>query len=160
MWVLIIPIYGNSTSPIGCLCSAFISPFLSSLPFLHFTSSPPLPQLPSPSHLHLPPFPSLPSPPIPSLPGMGSLSTMEQNSGSQHRYFSEGERVKVAHGMSGSVVDKGSIFQFIPYHLAGMGDYCFEGGVSLVPRPRGRREKWPGYEARVVYNHDIAVQCS
>ena len=35
----------------------------------------------------------------------------------------------MAQGVSGSVVDKGSMFQFIPYLLAGMGGYCFEGGV-------------------------------
>ena len=40
-----------------------------------------------------------------------------------------GERVKVAQGVSDSVVDNGTIFQFIPYLLAGMGGYCFEGGV-------------------------------
>ena len=40
-----------------------------------------------------------------------------------------GERVKVAQGVSGSDVDKGFIFQFIPYLPAGVGGYCFEGGV-------------------------------
>lgn len=50
--------------------------------------------------------------------GMGSAEAMEK--GSAIRYFNESSRVRVAQGVSGAVIDKGSIRRYLPYITQGM----------------------------------------
>lgn len=50
--------------------------------------------------------------------GMGSIDAMCK--GSDKRYFAASSTVKVAQGVSGSVVDKGLLKDYIPYLMSGV----------------------------------------
>ena len=52
--------------------------------------------------------------------GMGSIDAMKSKGGSADRYFSESSTVRVAQGVSGSVVDKGSLTRYLPYLTTGL----------------------------------------
>uniref|UniRef100_A0A7S2WDK7 Inosine-5'-monophosphate dehydrogenase n=1 Tax=Mucochytrium quahogii TaxID=96639 RepID=A0A7S2WDK7_9STRA len=63
--------------------------------------------------------------------GMGSVEAMEK--GSSKRYFAEGKDVvKVAQGVSGAVVDKGSVSRFLPYVAQGVRHGLQDLGVKSV----------------------------
>lgn len=62
--------------------------------------------------------------------GMASLEAMEK--GSAKRYFADESKIKVAQGVSGAVLDKGSMFDYVPYLVQGLKHSFQDMGVRNI----------------------------
>lgn len=72
--------------------------------------------------------------------GMGSLEAMERKGagiGAMERYFhKETDAVRVAQGVSGNIVDKGSVLRFLPYLVSGLRHACQDVGARSLSQLR------------------------
>lgn len=73
---------------------------------------------------------------VKSYRGMGSIEAMEKqdtnDNAATSRYFSEGDAVLVAQGVSGNVIDRGSITKFIPYLTSGLQHGLQDMGIRSI----------------------------
>jgi len=81
--------------------------------------------------------------------GMGSIEAMTK--GSSNRYFAQTTKIKVAQGVSGAVVDKGSIARFLPYLVQGI-KHGFQdlGARDLAAANKMRLNRELRFELRTV----------
>ncbi|MGR3319741.1 MAG: IMP dehydrogenase [Candidatus Anammoxibacter sp.] len=63
--------------------------------------------------------------------GMASPEAMEKGGGK--RYYSNKDKIKFAQGVSGAVIDKGSILQFVPYLKQGLSHSMQSVGCKTIP---------------------------
>jgi len=63
--------------------------------------------------------------------GMASLEAMEAGGGK--RYFAEDQKIRVAQGVSGTVMDKGTLFEFVPYLVQGVKHSFQDMGLRDIP---------------------------
>jgi len=87
--------------------------------------------------------------------GMGSIDAMDSqkiaDNAATGRYFSEGDKVRVAQGVSGSVLDRGSVTKFVPYLQAGLQHSLQDIGVtSIAALQKGVRDGDVRFEMRTV----------
>ncbi|XP_016975576.1 inosine-5'-monophosphate dehydrogenase [Drosophila rhopaloa] len=72
--------------------------------------------------------------------GMGSLEAMERGDAkgaAMSRYYhNEMDKMKVAQGVSGSIVDKGSVLRYLPYLECGLQHSCQDIGANSVKKLR------------------------
>merc|ERR1719506_2581721 len=94
--------------------------------------------------------------------GMGSLEAMQKRSAS--RYFGEKQAVKVAQGVSGAVVDKGSVRDLLEHVTAGVKKGCQEAGHATISAAhKGLVDKTTRFELRTsasIYEagvHDVIL---